>query len=44
MRVEDGRREVDIDIYATREAMAGAAAPKAGDEISGVLWLQGTLR
>jgi len=43
MRVYDGRQNVDIDIYATREGMPDAAAPVPGDEISGTLWLQGTL-
>ena len=43
MRVHDGRQNVDIDIYATREGMPDAAAPVPGDEISGTLWLQGTL-
>ena len=41
MRVHDGRQNVDIDIYATREGMPDAAAPVPGDEISGTLWLQG---
>jgi len=43
MRVHDGRQDVDIDIYATREGMPHAPAPVPGDEISGTLWLQGTL-
>ena len=43
MRVHEGRQNVDIDIYATREGMPDAAAPVPGDEISGTLWLQGTL-
>jgi hypothetical protein len=43
MRVYDGRQNVDIDIYATREGMSDGAAPVSGDEISGTLWLQGTL-
>jgi hypothetical protein len=45
MRVYDGRQNVDIDIYiyATREGMPDAAVPVPGDEISGTLWLQGTL-
>lgn len=43
MRVYDGLQNVDIDIYATREGMPDAAAPVPGDEISGALWLQGTL-
>ena len=43
MRVHDGRQDIEIDIYATREGMPDAAAPVPGDEISGTLWLQGTL-
>jgi hypothetical protein len=43
MRVCDGTQEVDIDIYATREGMPDGAVPVRGDEISGALWLQGTL-
>ena len=43
MRVHDGRQNVDINIYATREGMPDAAVPVPGDEISGTLWLQGTL-
>jgi hypothetical protein len=43
MRVYDGRQNVDIDIYATREGMPDGAAPVPGDEISETLWLQGTL-
>jgi hypothetical protein len=43
MHVYDGRQNVDIEIYATREGMPDAAAPVAGDEISGTLWLQETL-
>ncbi len=45
MRVYDGRQDIEIDIYTTREGMpdAAAAAPVPGDEISGTLWLQGTL-
>ncbi len=37
MRVYEGRQNVDIDIYATREAMPDAAAPVPGDEVSGTL-------
>jgi hypothetical protein len=43
MRVHDGRQDVEIDIYATREGMPDTAAPVPGDEITGTLWLQGTL-
>ena len=43
MRVLDGRQDVEIDIYATPEAMPDGGAPGPGDEISGTLWLQGTL-
>jgi hypothetical protein len=43
MRVHGGRQDVEIDIYATRESMPDAAVPVPGDEISGTLWLQGTL-
>jgi hypothetical protein len=43
MRVHDGRQEVEIDIYATRESLREGAAPAPGDEASGTLWLQGTL-
>ena len=43
MRVHDGSQEVHIDIYATREAMWDGVAPVLGDEVSGVLWLQGGL-
>lgn len=43
MRVHDGRTDVDIDIYATKEAMEETATPAPGDEIEGVIWLQGTL-
>jgi hypothetical protein len=43
MRVYDGRQEVELDIYTTREGMPDAATPVPGDEISGTLWLQGTL-
>jgi hypothetical protein len=42
MRVYDGRKDVEIDIYATREGMPDGAAPVPGDEITGTLWLQGT--
>jgi len=43
MRVHDGRQDVEIDIYATREGMPEPIAPVPGDEITGTLWLQGTL-
>ncbi|MCW5982824.1 MAG: hypothetical protein KIT09_32340 [Bryobacteraceae bacterium] len=43
MRVQDGRQEVEVDIYATRESLRDGAAPGPGDEASGTLWLQGTL-
>lgn len=43
MRVHDGRQDVELDIYATREGMPDAAVPVPGDEITGTLWLQGTL-
>lgn len=43
MRVHDGCQEVNIDIYATREGMPDGTTPVSGDEISGALWLQGTL-
>jgi hypothetical protein len=43
IRIRGGLQDVEVDIYATREGMPGAAAPAPGDEISGTLWLQGTL-
>ena len=43
MRVYDGLKDVEIDIYATPESMPDTAAPVPGDEINGTLWLQGTL-
>ncbi|GEM_PF-3406308 len=43
MRVHEGRHEVDIDIYATPQSMAAGAVATRGDEVSGTLWLQGTL-
>jgi hypothetical protein len=43
MRFYEGRQEIEIDIYATREGMPEAVAPAPGDEITGTLWLQGTL-
>jgi hypothetical protein len=43
MRVYDGRDDIDIDIYTTREGMPDSAVPVRGDEVSGTLWLQGTL-
>jgi hypothetical protein len=44
MRVSDSRQNVDIDICATREGMPDAVTPAPGDEISGALWRQGTLK
>jgi len=43
MRVYDGQEDVDLDIYATGQAIAEPGLPQAGDEIAGKLWLQGTL-
>jgi hypothetical protein len=43
MRVHDGRQDVEIDIYATWEGLQGNSVPVPGDEITGTLWLQGTL-
>ena len=41
-RIHDGTQDVDIPIYATNQALRGNSAPQPGDQISGVLWLQGS--
>ena len=43
LRVDDARRDIEIDICATVQAMRDMSVPVPGDQLSGLLRLQGTL-
>jgi len=36
--------DVDIPIYATKEALEGDYIPSIGDDVNGMMWMQGRVR